>query len=147
MEISFHSHLDSNTVIATKFWTWHDSCAVVACAKICCDLKTSKGITARQSFHRIWIAGKKIVSETGPIMIFCKKTNWLTVTLAQAVGLGGGIGRSSLDSLDDSSLSSKSTTRRTDTWNRHGKNIDGLVQERRNSSALAMELRLSCTNP
>ena len=26
-------------------------------------------------------------------------------------------------------------------------NIDGLVQERRNSSALAMELRLSCTKP
>ena len=25
--------------------------------------------------------------------------------------------------------------------------IDGLVQERRKSSALAMELRLSCTNP
>ena len=25
--------------------------------------------------------------------------------------------------------------------------IDGLVQERRNSSALAMELRLPCTNP
>ena len=25
--------------------------------------------------------------------------------------------------------------------------IDGLVQERRNSSALAMEFRLSCTNP
>ena len=25
--------------------------------------------------------------------------------------------------------------------------MDGLVQERRNSSALAMELRLSCTNP
>ena len=25
-------------------------------------------------------------------------------------------------------------------------NIDGLVQERRNSSALAIELRLSCTN-
>ena len=25
--------------------------------------------------------------------------------------------------------------------------IGGLVQERRNSSALAMELRLSCTNP
>ena len=27
------------------------------------------------------------------------------------------------------------------------KQNDGLVQERRNSSALAMELRLSCTNP
>ena len=25
--------------------------------------------------------------------------------------------------------------------------IDGLVKERRNSSAFAMELRLSCTNP
>ena len=25
--------------------------------------------------------------------------------------------------------------------------VDGLVQERRNSSALAMELRLSCTSP
>ena len=28
-----------------------------------------------------------------------------------------------------------------------GAYIDGLVQERRNSSALAMELRLPCTNP
>ena len=28
-----------------------------------------------------------------------------------------------------------------------GNNFDGLVQERRNSSALAMELHLSCTNP
>ena len=28
-----------------------------------------------------------------------------------------------------------------------GDHIDGLVQERRNSSALALELRLSCTNP
>ena len=28
-----------------------------------------------------------------------------------------------------------------------GDDIDGLVQERRNSDALATELRLSCTNP
>ena len=42
MEISFHSHLDSNAMITTKFCTWHDSCAVVACAKICCDLMASK---------------------------------------------------------------------------------------------------------
>ena len=28
MKISFHSHLDSNTVIATKFCTWHDSCVL-----------------------------------------------------------------------------------------------------------------------
>ena len=30
---------------------------------------------------------------------------------------------------------------------RQGEDIDGLVQERCNSSALAMELCLSCTNP
>ena len=58
MEISFHPHLDSNIVIATNFCTWHDSCAVVACANFCCDLMASNRITARQSFHRIWIAGK-----------------------------------------------------------------------------------------
>ena len=56
---NFHSHLDSNTAIATKLCTWHDSCAVVACAKICCNL-------ARWSFHRIWIAGKKNVSQMAP---------------------------------------------------------------------------------
>ena len=44
-------------MIATKFCTWHYSCAVVACAKICCDLMANNGITA--SFHRIWIAGKE----------------------------------------------------------------------------------------
>ena len=64
--MSFHSHLDSNTVIATKFCTWHDSCAVVACAKICCDLMASKGITARWGFHRIWIAGKKSLEKRAP---------------------------------------------------------------------------------
>ena len=53
MEISFYSHLDSITVIATKFCTWHDSCAVVACAKICCDLMASNGVIARRSFYRI----------------------------------------------------------------------------------------------
>ena len=26
MEISFHSHLDSNKVITTKFCKWHDRC-------------------------------------------------------------------------------------------------------------------------
>ena len=35
----------------------HESCAVVACAKICCDLTASNGVMARRSFHRVWIAG------------------------------------------------------------------------------------------
>ena len=67
MEIVFHSHIDSNTVIATKFCTWHDSCAVVACAKICRDRMASNGITARRSFHRIWIAGKKPLVKRAPV--------------------------------------------------------------------------------
>ena len=66
MEISFHTHLNSNTVITTKFCTWHDSCAVVACAKICCDLMASNRITARRSLHRICIAGKKSLVKRAP---------------------------------------------------------------------------------
>ena len=66
MEVSFHSHLDSNTVIARKFCTWHDSTAVVACAKICCDLVASNGIMARLSFHRIWIADKNPLVKRAP---------------------------------------------------------------------------------
>ena len=66
MEISFHSHLDSNTVIATKFCTWHDSCAVVTFAEICCDLMASNGIMASLSFHRIWMAGKKTLVKRTP---------------------------------------------------------------------------------
>ena len=61
MEILFHSNLDSNIVIATKLCTWHDSCAVMACAKICCHLMASNGIMARRSFHRICISGKKLL--------------------------------------------------------------------------------------
>ena len=66
MEISFNSHLHSNTVIATKCCTWHDSCAVVTCAKICCNLMASNRITARRSFHRIWIVGKKSLVKRAP---------------------------------------------------------------------------------
>ena len=51
----------------SKFCTWHDSCAVVACAKICCDLMASNGITIRRSFHRIWTAGKKSLVKRAPV--------------------------------------------------------------------------------
>ena len=53
-ENSFNSHLDSYTVITTKLCTWHDSSAVARCAKICCDLMTSNGITTRRIFHKIF---------------------------------------------------------------------------------------------
>ena len=47
MEIWFCCHLDSNKVNTTKFGTWHDSIAVVSCAKICCNLTASNCITPR----------------------------------------------------------------------------------------------------
>ena len=65
----FHSHLDFNTVIATNFCTWHDSCAVVAYAKFCCELMTNNIITARRRFHRIWIAGNKPLLKQVPALV------------------------------------------------------------------------------
>ena len=76
MEISFHSHFDSNTVIATKFCTWHDSCAVVACAKNCCDLMASNGVMTRRNFHRIWVAGKKTLVKRAPGSCVTKIIGW-----------------------------------------------------------------------
>ena len=67
MGISIRSHLYSNAVIAAKFCTWHDSCAVVACAKICCDLMASNRVIAKRNFHRIWIAGKKPLLKRAPV--------------------------------------------------------------------------------
>ena len=59
MEISFCSHPNTNEVIATIFGTWHDSWAVMACAKFCCDMITSNWIRAKCNFHRIWIVMEK----------------------------------------------------------------------------------------
>ena len=47
-EISFYSHPNPNKVIFTKLCAWHDSCAVVACAKFCCDINIDSNlITAK----------------------------------------------------------------------------------------------------
>ena len=45
-------------VITKKICTWHDSCAVVACAKICCHLADSTWITVTCISHRITNANK-----------------------------------------------------------------------------------------
>ena len=37
-EISFSSHPSCNEAVAMKFCTWHDSCAVMACAKCCSNI-------------------------------------------------------------------------------------------------------------
>ena len=45
LKISFSCHPNSNNVIATKFCTWHDSCAVVACANFFNDITTKNEIS------------------------------------------------------------------------------------------------------
>ena len=74
MEISFCSHPSTNKVIATKFGTWHDSWAFVACAKFCCDMINCNWIRTAWIFDRIWIVMEKSLvkwvpgseSEAGP---------------------------------------------------------------------------------
>ena len=48
-----------NEVIAVKFCTWQDSCAVVACAKFCSDLIPYNKVTPKPIFHLIWITIEK----------------------------------------------------------------------------------------
>ena len=62
----FCCYQNSIDVIATKFCTCHDSCAVVTCAKICGNLIPSNWITSIWIFHKIWIVIKKIFSEMSP---------------------------------------------------------------------------------
>ena len=50
-------------MIATKFCTWHDSSAVVPCAKICSNWTYRSGITSKQIFCQILFTIKKIVCE------------------------------------------------------------------------------------
>ena len=59
LAILFCFHLDSNKVLTVKICIWCDSCAVMACAKFCCDLMANDWITARRNFHWIWIVSKK----------------------------------------------------------------------------------------
>ena len=69
VEISFCSHPSYNQVIAMKFYTWHDSCAVVACAKFCSDIVPYSGVTLRLILSNLNYDGK-IVYELGPWALF-----------------------------------------------------------------------------
>ena len=59
IQISFYCHLDSNKLIATKFCTWHDSRAVMACAKFCSEMIPYNRVTLNPIFHRICIVKQK----------------------------------------------------------------------------------------
>ena len=49
----FCSHSSCRKVIIVKLCTWHDSCAVSACAKFCSDMISCYGITLKPIF--CWI--------------------------------------------------------------------------------------------
>ena len=51
---SFCSFSGFNEMIAIKFCTYHDSCAVVACANFWCDLIASNCMTVIRIFRLIW---------------------------------------------------------------------------------------------
>ena len=61
MEIYFCSHVNSSKITAMKFCTWHDSFAVVACAKSCIDIVAKNMITLNQNFHWIRITVGKLL--------------------------------------------------------------------------------------
>ena len=46
--------------IGTKCCSWHESYAVVACAKFCCDFVSSRGMTVMWTCRRIWITGENM---------------------------------------------------------------------------------------
>ena len=58
LEISSCAHAIFSETITTKFCIWHDSCAVVPCAKFCSDMIPCNDVTSKPNFHRIWIALK-----------------------------------------------------------------------------------------
>ena len=72
MKILLCCNPDFIEVIAAKFCTCHDSCAVMACAKICSDLINKNWITTKWIFNRIWIANKNH-QWNQPHVVLCKQ--------------------------------------------------------------------------
>ena len=61
MENSFSSNSITVDHIATKFYTCHDSQAVVPCAKFCSDHFINTWMRAKWNFHHIWIVMAKLL--------------------------------------------------------------------------------------
>ena len=70
MKILFCSHLKIDKVIATKFYTWQDNYAVVACAKMRSDLMASIRNTAIHIsiYSEMW---QKMPWQNDPLTHFC----------------------------------------------------------------------------
>ena len=63
---SFCSYPSCCEVPAIKFFTWHDSCAIMACARFYSDMILHNGVTLKTVFHRIWISMEKSFVKWAP---------------------------------------------------------------------------------
>ena len=66
MDISFCSHPSCSEVIAMEFSTWHDSSAVMPCAKFCSNILPFNGVIQKLIFHRILITTEKSLVKWAP---------------------------------------------------------------------------------
>ena len=65
--MSFCSHSGGIEVIAMKFCSRHDSCAVVACKKLCSDMIPNNGVTPKPIFRRVRITMEKPSVKWAPV--------------------------------------------------------------------------------
>ena len=75
MEISFCSHPSCSNVIAMKFCTWHNSYAVVACAKFHSDfiyMIPYHGVTLKRKSFMEWAPGLNVLN----CLTFPSETGW-----------------------------------------------------------------------
>ena len=66
MEISYCSHRISSGVIAMKFCSLHDRCAVLRCAQFCSDMVHNSGDTLKPIFQWIWMMMEKSLVKRVP---------------------------------------------------------------------------------
>ena len=66
MDISFCSHPSCSEVIAMKFCTWHDSPAIMTCAKFCSNILPYNGVIRKLNSHRILITTEKSLVKWAP---------------------------------------------------------------------------------
>ena len=157
VEILYWFHWDYDRVIITKCWTCKHSSAVIACAKICISLMT-RNIITEPFFCIKFLTGVKNYLWNGDLfkLGLAQVSHVFHLKLLSEMKLKSYNHQLSWGQMGLWHITLKQGWRQCCevilgnpmhaelvSGNR---DIDGLVQERRNSSALAMELRLSCTN-
>ena len=86
---SFCSDPNYNKRIISKFWTCHDSWALMACAKFCGDMFARNGITTKKYFHWVWVLK---VSDMSPwILIHWGRVTHICINKLTIIGSDNGL--------------------------------------------------------